>query len=312
MITVLAGGVGAARFLRGLVEVVNPAEITAIINVADDFVIHGLYVCPDLDTVRSTLVDDVGPNGWGRAEETWNVMNELRVLGAGAPNQSRATDWFSLGDRDLAIHLYRTQRKHEGATLASITNELCDMTGVRSQLLPVSNDSISTRLTLRSGVEVDFQEYFVARRHSVAVKEIRFDGIESAKPADGVIEAITSADKVVIAPSNPLVSIAPVVDVNGVADALRARRDSVVAVSPIVGGRALKGPADRMLEELGFEPSVAGIAELWSGFAATLVVDDADAELADDVEARGMRCLTRPTVMGTTSDAAALAAAVIK
>ena len=290
MITVLAGGVGAARLLRGMVQAVPAHEVTAIVNTADDLVLHGLSVSPDLDTVTYTLAEAVNPDtGWGLANETWVAMSALQRLGGPV--------WFQLGDRDLGTHLHRTGRLADGAGLAEVTSEITRAFGVNARLLPMTEDRVATMVTLASGPEVGFQDYFVGLRHDVPVSAVRFDGVDQARPAPGVLEAITSADTVVVAPSNPIVSIGPVVAVPGISDALSARRADVVAVSPIVAGSALKGPAERMLRELGHEPTVVGVARLYRDIAATLVVDDADAAEVDAVEAEGMACVVTPTVM---------------
>ena len=290
MITVLAGGVGAARLLRGMVQAVPAHEVTAIVNTADDLVLHGLSISPDLDTVTYTLAKVVNPDtGWGLADETWEAMSALQRLGGPA--------WFQLGDRDLGTHLHRTGRLADGAGLAEVTSEITRAFGVDARLLPMTEDRVATMVTLASGPEVGFQDYFVGLRHDVPVSAVRFDGVDQARPAPGVLEAITSADTVVVAPSNPIVSIGPVVAVPGISDALSARRADVVAVSPIVAGSALKGPAERMLRELGHEPTVVGVARLYRDVAATLVVDDADAAEADAIEAQGMACVVTPTVM---------------
>jgi LPPG:FO 2-phospho-L-lactate transferase len=302
MITVLAGGVGAARFLTGLVQVAPAPEITAVVNVADDVEVHGLAVSPDLDTITYTLAGAIDPDrGWGLAGETWQAMEGLARYGA--------PTWFNLGDRDLATHLQRTRRLAEGADLAMVTGELATAWGVDVRLLPVTLDRVRTRVTLpdEGGVEVGFQEYFVRRRHAVPVSGVRFDGVERARPAPGVVEAIADADVIVIAPSNPIVSIGPVVAVPGVGDAVAARRDQVVAVSPIVAGTALKGPADRLLAELGHQASVVGVARIYAPLAATLVIDEADADLADAVAAEGVRAVVAPTIMAGAAEAAALA-----
>ena len=304
MIAAVAGGVGAARLLRGLARVVPPPEITAVVNTGDDLVIHGLHVSPDLDTVMYTLAglnDD--ERGWGLRGETWAAMEALARLGG--------QDWFRLGDRDLATHLYRTQRLSEGASLSVVTAELADALGVGVHLLPMSDDAVRTRVALRHGPEVAFQEYFVRRRHAVAVSAVRFDGAADASPAPGVLDALLDAEVVVVCPSNPVVSIAPVLAVPGIEAVLAKRRHDVVAVSPIVAGAALKGPADRLLAELGHRSSVVGVAELYAGFAGTLVVDEADGPLADEVEAAGMRCVVAPTVMHTPAHAAELARVVV-
>ena len=290
MITVLAGGVGAARLLRGMVQAVPAHEVTAIVNTADDLVLHGLSVSPDLDTVTYTLAEVVNPDtGWGLANETWEAMSALQRLGGPA--------WFQLGDRDLGTHLHRTGRLADGAGLAEVTSEITRAFGVDARLLPMTEDRVATMVTLAAGPEVNFQDYFVGLHHDVPVSAVRFDGVDQARPAPGVLEAITSADTVVVAPSNPIVSIGPVVAVPGISDALSARRADVVAVSPIVAGSALKGPAERMLRELGHEPTVVGVARLYRDIAATLVVDDADAAEVDAVEAEGMTCVVTPTVM---------------
>ncbi|HUY22219.1 MAG TPA: 2-phospho-L-lactate transferase [Acidimicrobiales bacterium] len=300
MITALAGGVGAARLLRGLVRVVPPGDVTAVVNTGDDTVLHGLHISPDLDTVTYTLAglnDD--ERGWGLAGETWTVMERLGQLGGQA--------WFRLGDRDLATHLYRTQRLSEGAPLSQVTAELTAALGVGARLVPMSDDPVRTMLTLVGGPEISFQEYFVRHRHAVAVEAVRFAGAEAAAPAPGVLEAIARADRVVVCPSNPVVSIGPLLAVPGIADALAARRDDVVAVSPIVAGAALKGPADRLLTELGHESTVVGVARMYTPLVGTLVVDEADAALVGDVEACGLRCVVAPTIMRTPALAEALA-----
>jgi LPPG:FO 2-phospho-L-lactate transferase len=304
MIVVLAGGVGAARLLSGLVRVVDPAAITAIVNTGDDTVLHGLHVSPDLDTITYTLAGAVNPEtGWGLVGETWHAMKALERYGGAT--------WFRLGDRDLATHLYRTQRRAEGADLATVTSEIAEAWGLDLHLLPVTNDRLRTMITLAADGEVDFQEYFVRRRHDVAVESVRFDGDVMAAPAPGVLEAIASADTIVLAPSNPIVSIGPLFAVPGVRDAVAARRDDTVAVSPIIAGAALKGPADRLLDELGHESSAVGVARLYTAVAGTLVIDDADRDLAPAVEAEGLACRVAPTIMSGPTEAAALAEIVL-
>lgn len=309
MITTLAGGVGAARLLRGMVEVVRPGDITAVVNVGDDTDLHGLHISPDLDTVLYTLADEINPDtGWGLAGETWRVMESLQRLGG--------VTWFNLGDQDLATHLYRTQRLAEGATLGDVTAELADRFGVGVRLLPVTDDRLRTRMGLAAGAdgagaEVGFQEYFVKLHHDVPVRDVQFAGSEHARPAPGVLEAIADAETVVVCPSNPVVSIQPVLAVPGVADALAARRADTVAVSPIVAGAALKGPAGRLLVEMGFESSVIGVARWYAPWVSTLVVDEADEALAPAVEAEGVRCVVAPTIMSDVARAAALARVVL-
>lgn len=303
-VTVLAGGVGAARFLQGLLAVVGPEGVTAVVNVGDDTVLHGLHVSPDLDTVTYTLAGAVDPDrGWGLQGETWQAMDALDAYGGEA--------WFRLGDRDLGTHLFRTDRLAGGAPLSAVTAEVARRWGLALRLLPATDDPVRTMVTLADGEEVDFQSYFVRLQHAVAVTSLRFEGAESARPAPGVLEAVADADVVVVAPSNPFVSIGPILAVPGIEAAVTARRGRVVAISPIVAGAALKGPADRLLAEFGHEPSVVGIARIYAPLAGTLVIDEADAPLAGAVEAEGVRCVVTRTVMREPGVGASLATAVL-
>jgi LPPG:FO 2-phospho-L-lactate transferase len=300
VIAVLAGGVGAARLLTGLVQAVAPHEVVAIVNTGDDTVLHGLHISPDLDTVTYTLAGAVNQQtGWGLAGETWNAMSALERYGG--------ITWFRLGDRDLATHLYRSGRLAAGARLSEVTAEIARAWGVQARLVPMSDDPVRTQLELTGGERLDFQEYFVKLRHDVAVRAVSFEGAASALPAPGVLEALRSAEAVLVAPSNPIVSIAPILAVPGIAAALAERRERVVAISPIVGGRALKGPADRLLAELGHESSAAGVAGVLFPVAGTLVVDEVDAALAGAVESHGMACVVAPTVMESPKVAEELA-----
>ncbi len=307
-VAVLCGGVGAARFLRGLVQVVEPASVTAVVNVGDDTVLHGLHVSPDIDTVVYTLagaIDD--ERGWGLAGETWQAMELLARYGN--------PTWFNLGDRDLATHIMRSQRLAEGATLSEVTAHQARSWDLECRVVPATDDVLRTMVTIddgsEHGSEIGFQDYFVGHHHDVGVRAVRFDGAERAAAAPGVIDAVTGADRVVIAPSNPIVSIGPLLAVAGMRDAVTARRADTVAVSPIVGGAALKGPADRMLRDLGHEASVIGIARLYAPLAATLVIDQADADLAAAVEAEGIACVVTDTIMATADRAARLAERVL-
>jgi LPPG:FO 2-phospho-L-lactate transferase len=309
-VAVLAGGVGAARYLAGLLQVVDPAAVTAVVNTADDVELHGLHISPDLDTVTYTLAGAVdGDRGWGLTGETWQAMDALgRYTPEAPPGSSAGTTWFGLGDRDLATHLYRTGRRAEGAPLSTVSAEIAAAWGLRLTVLPMSDDRVETRVTIAgTGDEIGFQEYFVHRRHDVAVSAVRFDGVDAASPAPGVLDALDGARRIVIAPSNPIVSIGPLLALPGLRPVLERRRADVVAVSPIVAGAALKGPADRLLTELGHEASVVGVARLYAPVAATLVVDTADADRAPEVEAAGMRCVVAPTIMRGPAEAAALA-----
>lgn len=303
-VAVVCGGVGAARFLRGLIEVVAPASVTAVVNVADDAELHGLHISPDVDTVVYTLADAIDPDrGWGLAGETWQAMDGLGRYGN--------PTWFSLGDRDLATHIVRTERLRAGQPLSQVTAHEATSWGLACHVLPVTDDPVRTMVTVEDGTEIGFQEYFVGRRHDVGVRAVRFEGADHAGPAPGVLDALSSADTVVIAPSNPIVSVGPVLAVPGVRDAITARRDRTVAISPIVGGAALKGPADRMLRDLGHESSVVGVARLYAPLAGTLVIDTADADLADAVEAEGLACVVTDTVMATPARSARLAERVL-
>ncbi len=311
VLVALCGGVGAARMLAGLVRVVPAADITAIVNVGDDMELHGLAISPDIDTVTYTLAGmDNRQTGWGVAGESWAVMDELGRLGG--------EDWFRLGDRDLATHLFRTGRLRAGAALSAVTAELGQRRDIAVRLVPVTDDTVRTRVVLAdesplgpAGTEVSFQDYFVRLRHDVAVRGVRFEGAERARPAPGVMEALVEAETIVVCPSNPVVSIDPVLAIPGVRETLMARRDQVVAVSPIVAGAALKGPADRLMAELGTEPSVVGVARLYAPWVGTLVVDVADASHVAAIEAEGVRCIVTPTVMSTPERAEALARAVV-
>ena len=302
MITVLAGGVGAARFLRGLIDVVEPESITVIGNTGDDEEFLGLHVSPDLDTVVYTLADAVGPEGWGVDGDTYHALE--------AAKRFDEETWFLLGDRDLATHLHRTRLLRNGRSLSDATASIARAFGLRCTLLPMTNDRVRTMVTTDGG-EITFQEYFVRRRQQDDVRALRFDGVERAQPAPGVLDAIAGAEAIVIAPSNPLVSIGPVLAIPGVREALVATKAQVVAVSPIVGGQALKGPADRMMASLGHEVSAVGVARMYADFLDVLVLDNVDAALAPAVESLGVRAVVTDTIMRDAESRRALARATI-
>jgi LPPG:FO 2-phospho-L-lactate transferase len=282
---------------------VDPSELTAIVNVGDDLVLHGLTICPDLDTITYTLAglnnDELG---WGLRGETWRVMDELEALGGAA--------WFRLGDRDLATHLYRSQRLSEGATKTDVTRELAAHHGVKVTLLPVSDDPIATEFLTEDG-RLSFQEYFVQRHHDVVVNGVEITGLESARATSKVERALAQSTRLVIAPSNPVISIDPILQVRGVRDALRTRRDDVVAVSPIVQGAALKGPADRLMRELGHESSALGVVDFYGDLVGTWIIDEADAALADAIRSRGARVEVTTTIMAEPENAHRLAKVVL-
>jgi len=309
-VSVVCGGVGAARFLRALALVWPADDTVGIVNTGDDTVLHGLSISPDLDTITYTLAGAIDPErGWGLRDESWRAMEALaRFVPVRPAGSAAAPTWFNLGDQDLATHFYRTARLTEGATLSEATDEIRRAFGLAQRLVPMSEQRVTTMVTLpEEGIEVPFQEYFVQRRHGVPVSAVRFDGAESASFGAAATAALRDSRAVVIAPSNPIVSIGPIRALAGVDALLAARRDTVVAISPIVGGAALKGPADRMLEELGHEASVVGVARLYAPIASTLVIDPVDAHLADAVEAAGMHAVVTPSIMSTPEVAHQLA-----
>jgi LPPG:FO 2-phospho-L-lactate transferase len=299
-VTVLAGGVGGARFLQGLLAVCPPAAVTIVGNVGDDLEPYGLHVSPDLDTVMYTLTGRIdAEKGWGVRGDTPRALEQARALGAEA--------WFWLGDLDLGLHMARTEMLRAGLPLSAATARLATAMGLEARLVPATDDRLRTMVTIAEG-EVDFQTYDVRRAHADPVLGIRFDGAEAARPAPGVLEAIAEADVVVIAPSNPFISIDSILAVPGIRAAVAARRERVVAVSPIVAGRALRGPAAGMLETLGHETSVVGVAEVYRSLASTLVIDDEDAPSAERVERLGLRARVTATVMANVEASRALAA----
>lgn len=286
---VLCGGLGGSRLVDALARAVRPSTVTAIVNVGDDLDFLGLQVSPDLDTVLYTLAGLLDEErGWGFRDETTNALATAERLGA--------ESWFTLGDRDIGLHLVRTSALRSGEPLSTVTARIAAALGVETRLLPASDERVRTIVTTEAG-ELDFQSWFVRRRHTDPVLGVRFEGAEAASPAPGVLEALAAADRVVIAPSNPFVSIDPILAVPGIRAAVAARRAGAVAVSPIVGGRALRGPLAEMLSGLGHEPSALGVARLYAELVSTFVVDLADAALAPAIEALGLRAVVVPTVM---------------
>ncbi len=313
MIGVLSGGVGAARLLAGLQQVVDPTALVAVVNVGDDTDLHGLAISPDLDTITYTLSGSIDPEkGWGLRGESWRVMSALeRFATVRPPGSGAGATWFGLGDQDLATHLYRTHRLREGATLTEVTAEIARAFEVPVCLLPVTDDPIRTVLGVAGQGEIGFQEYFVGRHHDVPITGVRFAGADAAVATDATLATLREAELLVIAPSNPIVSIGPVLAVHGVRELVAERRAATVAISPIVAGRALKGPADRMLAELGHDVSAVGVARLYRDLVSVLVIDRADVALAGSIEAEGVRCIVTDTVMRTPDVAAALAETVV-
>ena len=300
-ITVLAGGVGGAKMAHGLQQIEPAGVLTVVVNVADDFELWGLHISPDLDTVMYTLAGIANPaTGWGIAGDTHETLDAVGRLGGDT--------WFRVGDRDLATHLRRTELLADGHSLTDATQSMAHTLGVPTRILPATDDPVRTILDTDAG-ELDFQTYFVRRGQRDEVRGVRFAGVESARPTAAALGAVRQADLLVIAPSNPIVSVGPILALPGMRDAVTAV--PTVAVSPIVAGRALKGPADRMLVSLGHDASALGVARLYGDLVDRFVIDEADARLAPAIEALGMSVRVLPTVMRSDADRAALATALL-
>jgi LPPG:FO 2-phospho-L-lactate transferase len=298
-VAALAGGVGGAKMLRGLDRAIGGGSLTAIVNTGDDAEIYGVHVSPDVDIVTYWLAGIADTDrGWGIAGDTFAVVDSLAGLGA--------ESWFRLGDRDLATCVHRTQLLSRGDTLSEATGRIRRSLGVRAAILPMSDDAVRTKVVTAEGTVLDFQEYFVKLRTEPEVVEVRYDGIAAAGPAPGVLDAIAGADVVVICPSNPVLSVAPIVGVAGIKETLAAH-PRVVAVSPIVQGRAVKGPADRLLASLGGDPSASGAAGYLSDICDLFVVDARDSSEIEKVEALGMTCVAIDTIMSDAGAAQRLA-----
>jgi len=302
-ITALAGGVGASKLLLGLYQIMDPAALTIVVNTGDDIVLHGLKICPDLDIVTYTLAGVVDPaKGWGFRGETFHALKRLAVYGR--------PHWFNLGDRDLATHIHRTAMLSEGKSLSQAADLIRTALRVQARILPMSDTAIPSLIDSSEG-PLHFQEYLVKRRAQPLVKGIRFPGVEAARPAPGVLEALRDAGRILICPSNPLISIGPILSVPGVREALRARQSDVLAVSPIVGGKSLKGPSDKMLAQLGYAANALGVARLYADFVGTLVIDSVDREHARAIRRLGMKVAVLPTVMKTLAEKRKLARALL-
>lgn len=301
-VAALAGGVGGAKLLVGLQEVVGP-DLTAIVNTGDDAMIYGVKVCPDVDIVTYWLADIADTaRGWGIKDDTFRVVEGLGALGY--------ETWFSLGDRDFATCLHRTRLLEQGRTLTQIVDNVRTSLGVRARILPMSDDPVPTKVITVDGTELEFQEYFVRERQEPEVAEVAFEGAAVASPAPGVVEALNEADVVVICPSNPIVSIAPILALDGVREALVAH-PHVLAISPIVRGAPLKGPADRLLSAMGAKVSAAGVAELYAAFCDLFVVDGSDADEAEKVRALGLGSVALDTIMVDRAASERLARALL-
>lgn len=308
-VVALAGGVGAGKFLRGLVSVVGPEQVTVVVNTGDDIVVHGLHVSPDLDSVLYWLagISDRG-RGWGRAAETFRTTEELRRLEA--PDA-----WFGLGDLDLATHLLRTRLLSLGGTLSSATAELARRFGIEVRVLPMSDDPVTTRIgsldDTGAPLDLHFQEYWVKRGARDEVRGVTYAGAASARPAPGVLEAVAAADAIVICPSNPIASIGPILSVPGLEEAVVARRERVTGISPIVGGAPLRGMADKLLAAAGVEVTAAGVGRSYARLVARWVIDDKDVALAPAVEAAGLTPVVTDTIMVDDAASARLAETVL-
>ena len=304
MIVVLCGGVGGSRFLRALTAVVAPDRITAIVNTADDDWFHGLYVSPDPDIITYALAGEVDEQrGWGLRGDTFRWLESLRRFG-------RET-WFQIGDRDLATHLHRTRLLREGRTLSEVIDDIARAFGVRARLLPMSDDRVRTIVETEAGA-LPFQEYLVKRHANDGVRAVRFEGTDEARPAPGVLDAIARAEALLIAPSNPIASIGPILAVPGIRDAVASSKVRRVAVSPIVGGRSLQPPAGEMMAGLGIPVDVTGVARVYDGLVDALVIDESDAGHADAVRALGVEPVVSAAVMRDEASRRALATAVLR
>jgi LPPG:FO 2-phospho-L-lactate transferase len=301
-VVALAGGVGGAKLADGLARVLPAEDLTVVVNTGDDFTHLGLKICPDLDTVCYTLAGIASrETGWGRADESFHALESLAQLGG--PN------WFRLGDRDIGLHLERTRRLNAGEKLSKITEDFCKAWGIGVKVLPMSDEAVSTWVYTEEGV-LGFQEYFVYYRCEPKVTGFKFSGIEATQPAPGVIKAIHAAEVVVICPSNPWVSIDPILSLPGVRQALQSK--PVLAVSPIIGGRTIKGPAAKMYAELGIEPSALAVCRHYKDFLRAFVLDEEDRELAQKVQAMGVKTLVTQTIMRSDEERRGLADVILK
>jgi LPPG:FO 2-phospho-L-lactate transferase len=301
-VVALAGGVGGARLVDGLAQTLPPENLTVIVNTGDDFEHLGLKICPDLDTVCYTLAGMANPaTGWGLAGETWNALESLSALGGPA--------WFHLGDRDLGTHLERTRRLRSGESLSRITRQFCRAWGVTLTVLPMSDDILATWVYTEEG-DLPFQEYFVRRQCQPRVTGFHFEGIERAKPAPGVMEALAAAQVIIICPSNPWVSIDPILALPGIREALAAK--CTLAVSPIIAGKTVKGPAAKMYAEMGIEPSALSVARHYSPLLSAFVLDQLDRPQAEPLRRQGLPVLVRDTLMTSSGGRQRLAEAVLE
>ena len=303
-IVALAGGIGASKLLLGLHRVMDPRELTVIVNTGDDIILHDLSISPDLDIVTYTLAGQVNSEtGWGFQDETFRALGQLAIYGR--------PEWFHLGDRDLATHIHRSAMLRAGVPLSEVADSIRKALGVQARILPMSDQPVPTMIETGQG-RLHFQEYLVQRRAEPRVQAISFDGIERARPAPGVLEALEGARGIVICPSNPLISIGPILAVPGMREAMRKRRTHVVAVCPIVGGKSLKGPSDQMLAQLGHDVSALGVARMYQDICGTFVIDPIDSAQGPAIESLGVEIVIHPTVMRNLQDKELLARRIMQ
>lgn len=300
----LTGGAGGAKLLSGLVQVLPPDDLAVVVNTGDDFEWLGLYICPDIDTVIYTLAGIANPEtGWGIANDTFNALDRLKDLSLHT--------WFKLGDRDLATHIYRTHFLSLGCSLSQVTRSLCEMNGIGTRIFPMTDMQVPTRVQTEHGV-LDFQDYFVRRKCAPRVNGFVFENVEQAKPAPGVLEAIASAEAVVICPSNPFISIGPILAVPGIRAALRACAAPVLSVSPLIAGQAVKGPTAAMFAQLKMEVSAWSVAGLYHDLLDVFVLDERDGDLLGRISSLGVEAMTAPTLMHSPESSATLASIIVR
>ena len=304
MITALAGGVGAAKLIAGLVKVILPEDLTVIVNTGDDILLHGLYISPDIDIITYTLADLIDESkGWGIRDDTFNCLSMLRNYGC--------ETWFNLGDRDLATHIFRTKKMKEGSTLTEVTRMICGSLNIQTKVLPMTDSRVETIILTKKG-KMCFQRYLVERKAQDEVLGVEFKGIESAKPAPGVLEALSNSKKIVICPSNPIVSIGTILAVAGVKRTLMKSKAPIVAVSPIIQGSPIKGPADKLMKGLNLEVSAYSVANLYRDFLDTMIIDDKDEIEGSRIKEMNIKTLKTNTIMRTQEDRVRVAKAVLR
>ena len=303
MITALAGGVGASKLLKGLVEIIKEEDLNIVVNTGDDIEVHGLHISPDLDIVMYTLAGIVDPKkGWGIKEDIFNCLEMLRKYGL--------QTWFNLGDKDLATHIYRTYLLKNGYTLSEITKKICKSLGVKVNILPMSDDKVQTIIFTEKG-NMHFEEYLIKRQSQDKVLDVRFEGIEKSRPAKGVINSILKSHTVILCPSNPIVSINPILSVPGIRKALKNTKAKVIGVTPIVGGTTIKGPADKLMRGLGFEVSPYGVALLYRDFLDSFIIDKIDEKKKNQIENLGVKVKSTNTIMKNITDKVRLAREIL-